>query len=48
MLMCAHVYDVALCRNTVRMLLLVSDWLATPGLHTTMSSFEMVCLHVSQ
>jgi len=30
--MCAHVYDMALCGNTVRMWLLVSFWLATPAI----------------
>ena len=28
------VHDVALCRNTVRNVLLVSEWLATPGIDT--------------
>ena len=32
MFMCAHVCDVALCGNTVKMWLLGSDWLATPNL----------------
>lgn len=30
--MCPRVQDVALCSNTVKKCLLVSDWLATPGL----------------
>ena len=32
MLSLYFVYDVALCRNTVRNWLLVSEWLVTPGL----------------
>jgi len=31
--MSAHVYDVALCRNTVKMLLFVSDWLTIPDIY---------------
>jgi len=31
MLMCAHVYDAALWVTQYEMWLLVSDWLATPG-----------------
>ena len=33
MFICAHVYDVALCRNTVKMLLFVSDWLTIPDIY---------------
>jgi len=29
---CTHVYDVALSANTVKIWLLVSDWLATPAI----------------
>jgi len=32
MFVCIHVYDVALCGNTIRNMAVVSDWLATPGI----------------
>lgn len=31
--MCAHVYDLDICGNTVKMWLIVSDWLAIPALN---------------
>jgi len=45
MFTCAHVYDVALCGNTVRNVALDPDWLATPGIYSMQSRLIIVTVN---
>jgi len=40
--MYAHVYDVALCDNTGKIWLLVTNWLATPAIAIKCTAYQLL------